>query len=144
MLDECNLDAVVVVVPPHGLAQPILSAIARGIHVFAEKPGAASASEALEIAEAAEKRGVVAMVGYMKRFGIAYARAKDLIAAADFGPLTIASFKWTMGPMSDEHSSLESWLYENPIHHIDLARHFCGELDGWHAQLARTAGAEFA
>jgi myo-inositol 2-dehydrogenase/D-chiro-inositol 1-dehydrogenase len=144
MLDECQLDAVVVVVPPEGFTPLIHAAIARGIHVFAEKPGAASASEADEIAAAAEAKGVIAMVGYMKRFGTAYARAKQLMAAADFGPLTIATFKWTMGPMSDEHSSLESWLFENPIHHIDLARHFCGELDGWHAQLARTAGAEFA
>jgi myo-inositol 2-dehydrogenase / D-chiro-inositol 1-dehydrogenase len=144
MLDECNLDAVVVVVPPSGFAPLITAAIDRGLHVFAEKPGAASASEARAIAGAAEKKGVVAMVGYMKRFGTAYARAKELMEAADFGPLTIASFKWTMGPMSDEHSSLESWLYENPIHHVDLARHFCGELDSWDAKFARTAGAEFA
>jgi myo-inositol 2-dehydrogenase / D-chiro-inositol 1-dehydrogenase len=144
MLDECNLDAVIVVVPPSGFAPLITSAIDRGLHVFAEKPGAASAAEARTIADAAEKKGVVAMVGYMKRFGTAYARAKELMRAADFGPLTIASFKWTMGPMSDEHSSLESWLFENPIHHVDLARFFCGELDSWEAQLARTAGAEFA
>ena len=144
MLDDSRLDAVVVVVPPAGFAPLILSAIDRGLHVFAEKPGAASAPEATAIAAAAEAKGVVAMVGYMKRFGTAYARAKQLMEAADFGPLTIASFKWTMGPSSDEHSTLESWLFENPIHHIDLARHFCGELTGWNAQLARTAGAEFA
>lgn len=144
MLDECNLDAVVVVVPPSGFAPLIHTAIDRGLHVFAEKPGAASAAEARAIADAAQQKGVVAMVGYMKRFGMAYARAREIMAAADFGPLTIASFKWTMGPMSDEHSSLESWLFENPIHHVDLARFFCGELDSWDAQLARTAGAEFA
>jgi predicted dehydrogenase len=144
MLAECDLDAVVVVVPPAGFAPLILSAIARGLHVFAEKPGASSAAEALRIADAADEKGLVAMVGYMKRFGTAYARAKELTEAADFGPLTIASFKWTMGPMSDEHSSLDSWLFENPIHHIDLARYFCGELEDWSGQLARTAGAEFA
>jgi predicted dehydrogenase len=144
MLDECDLDGVVVVVPPAGFSPLVRSAIERGIHVFAEKPGAASASEAIEIAEAAEKKRVVAMVGYMKRFGTAYARAKELTGTADFGPLTIASFKWTMGPMSEEHSSLESWLFENPIHHVDLARFFCGELESWDAQLATSAGDEFA
>jgi len=144
MLDECQLDGVIVVVPPVAFAPLVQSAIARGIHVFAEKPGAASASEATAIAEAAEDKGVVAMVGYMKRFGVAYARAKQIMEATEFGPLTIASFKWTMGPMSDEHSSLESWLFENPIHHVDLARFFCGELDSWEAHLARSAGDEFA
>lgn len=144
MLDECELDGVLVVVPPGAFSPLVRSAIDRGIHVFAEKPGAASASEAIAIADAAEKKRVVAMVGYMKRFGTAYARAKQIIEAADFGPLTVASFKWTMGPMSEEHSSLESWLFENPIHHVDLARFFCGELDSWDAQLARSAGDEFA
>jgi len=144
MLDECELDGVVVVVPPGAFSPLVRLAISRGIHVFAEKPGAASASEATAIAHAAEEKGVVAMVGYMKRFGTAYARAKQITEAADFGPLTIASFKWTMGPMSDEHSSLESWLFENPIHHVDLARFFCGELDSWNGQLARSAGDEFA
>lgn len=144
MLDECELDGVVVIVPPNAFSPLVRLAIDRGIHVFAEKPGAASAPEAVAIAEAAQKKGVVAMVGYMKRFGTAYARAKGIAEAADFGPLTIASFKWTMGPMSEEHSSLESWLFENAIHHVDLARFFCGELDSWNAQLARSAGNEFA
>jgi predicted dehydrogenase len=144
MLDECELDGVVVVVPPVAFSPLVRLAIERGVHVFAEKPGAASASEANAIAEAAEDKGVVAMVGYMKRFGTAYSRAKQISEAADFGPLTIASFKWTMGPMSEEHSSLDSWLFENPIHHVDLARFFCGELDSWDAKLARSAGDEFA
>ncbi len=144
MFDESDLDAVVVVVPPDGFEGVIQPAIARGLHVFAEKPGATSASQAVAIADAAQARGVIAMVGYMKRYGTAYVRAKELIEDADFGPLTIASFKWSMGPMSDEHSSIESWLFENPIHHIDLAQFYCGELEVWDAQRARSAGDEFA
>jgi predicted dehydrogenase len=84
------------------------------------------------------------MVGYMKRFGTGFARARELMQAAAFGPLTIASFKWAMGPMSDEHESIQSWLFENPIHHIDLARFYCGELDDWQVQRAENSGAEFA
>lgn len=144
MFNECKLDAVVVVVPPGAFAPLIRSAIDHGLHVFSEKPGAASAQEAADLAGAAEHRGVIAMVGYMKRFGSAYARAKRLTEAAEFGSLTIANFKWSMGPMSDEHSSIESWLFENPIHHIDLARFLCGELTDWHAHRARSAGDEFA
>jgi len=144
MLDESTVDAVVVVVPPNAFAPVIQTVIARGLHVFAEKPGASSAEEADMIADAAEKQGIVAMVGYMKRFGSGYVRAKQIAEAAEFGPLTIASFKWSMGPVAGEHASLESWLFENPIHHIDLARYLCGELSGWKALLARTAGDEFA
>lgn len=144
MLDESHVDGVIVVVPPVAFAPLIRLAIDRGVHVFAEKPGAASASEASALAEAAEAKGVVGMVGYMKRYGSAYARAKRIVESEAFGPLTIASFKWAMGPMSDEHKSVESWLFENPIHHIDLARHLCGELDGWRALVASTSGPEFA
>ena len=144
MFDDGGFDAVVVVVPPDGFGHVIPPAIERGLHVFAEKPGAATPEQAREIADAAQKRGVVAMVGYMKRFGTAFARARGLLQAPEFGPLTIASFKWSMGPMSDEHSSIDSWLFENPIHHIDLARFYCGELSDWHAQRAANAGDEFA
>jgi predicted dehydrogenase len=144
MLEEADLDAVVVAVPPTAFASLIMPALERGVHVFAEKPGAATPAQASAIADAARRRGVVAMVGYMKRFGTAFARARELIRSPDFGPLTIASFKWSMGPMSDEHSSIESWLFENPIHHIDLARFYCGELRGWHAQRAANTGDEFA
>lgn len=144
MLDESELDAVIVIVPPDGFAPVIGAALERGLHVWAEKPGAASAAEAAAIAEDAESRGLVAMVGYMKRFGTAFARARELAQSVEFGPLTIASFKWTMGPMSDEYSSIDSWLFENPIHHIDLARFYCGELEGWQAQRATSAGDEFA
>jgi predicted dehydrogenase len=144
MLDDGGFDAVVVVVPPEGFAAAIGPAIDRGIHVLAEKPGAASPEEASEIAAAAQARGVVAMVGYMKRFGTGFVRAREVMQAAAFGPLTIASFKWAMGPMSDEHESIQSWLFENPIHHIDLARFYCGELDGWQVQRAENSGDEFA
>jgi myo-inositol 2-dehydrogenase / D-chiro-inositol 1-dehydrogenase len=144
MFAECELEAVVVIVPPDAFAPLIHKAIDHGLHVFAEKPGAATASEATEIADAARERRVVAMVGYMKRFGTGFARARGLMRQPGFGPLTIASFKWTMGPMSDEHSSLESWLFENPIHHIDLARFYCGELHSWNAHVAADAGDEFA
>jgi predicted dehydrogenase len=144
LLEECELDAVVAIVPPQGFGSVIRPALERGLHVFAEKPGAASAEEALAIAAAAQERGVVAMVGYMKRFGSAFARARELSRAPEFGALTIASFKWSMGPISDEHDSMESWLFENPIHHIDLARYYCGELDDWTAHSARNTDAEFA
>jgi predicted dehydrogenase len=144
MFDECELDAVVVVVPPEGFVPVIHAALERGLHVFAEKPGAESAAEARSIADAAEAAGVVAMVAYMKRFGTAFARARGLIGETDFGGLTIGSFKWAMGSVVGEHDSLESWLFENPIHHIDLARYYCGELDSWQAQLARNSDQDFA
>ena len=112
--------------------------------MFAEKPGAETATEARSIADAADAAGVIAMVAYMKRFGTAFSRARELIHSPEFGPLTIASFKWAMGSVVGEHDSLESWLFENPIHHIDLARYYCGELDSWQAQLARNSGDDYA
>jgi myo-inositol 2-dehydrogenase/D-chiro-inositol 1-dehydrogenase len=144
MLGDGGFDAVIVIVPPEAFGPIIRLALDRDLHVFAEKPGASTAAEASAIAEAADERGLVAMVGYMKRFGTGFARARELMQAPDFGPLTIASFKWSMGPMSDEHSSIESWLFENPIHHVDLARFYCGELDAWHVERAENAGDEFA
>ena len=53
----------VAVVPPEGFAPVIHAALERGLHVFAEKPGAETAAEARSIADAADAAGVIAMVG---------------------------------------------------------------------------------
>lgn len=139
MLDRSRLDAVVAVVPPDQFAPVIRCCLAHRIPVFAEKPGAADAAEADDLAAQASDADVPVMVGYMKRFATAYQRAGTIAAAETFGPLTLGSFTWAMGPFA-HRLGLRDWLFENPVHHFDLARRFFGELGDLH--VARRDGAE--
>ncbi len=73
------LDAVLVLTS--GSHAPIAVAAAeRGLHVFVEKPMCFSVREGLEMIAAAERAGVVLMVGYPKRYDPAYARFVEEVA----------------------------------------------------------------
>jgi predicted dehydrogenase len=139
MLAESELDAVVVVVPPEQFAGVIGACIRRGVSVFSEKPAANDAAEAHALAAQAAEAGVVVMVGYMKRFAVGYQRAKELLGRPEFGAPTLGSFTWSMGPFADRFD-VRDWLFENVVHHVDLARFFLGELSDVH--VARGPGRE--
>jgi predicted dehydrogenase len=65
---ECSLDALLIAAPDQYHAEMTLAALAKGVHVFCEKPLCFSVSEAREVKAARDKAGRVVQVGYMKRF----------------------------------------------------------------------------
>jgi predicted dehydrogenase len=139
MLGEVELDAVAVVVPPDRFAPVITACLDARTPVFTEKPAASDAGEAGELAARAADAGVPVMVGYMKRFASSYRTAREIMRRPEFGEPTLGSFTWSMGPFA-QRFDLRDWLFENPVHHFDLARFFFGELDELHA--VRGNGAE--
>jgi predicted dehydrogenase len=132
MLDETELEGVIVVVPPDQFFGIVQTCVRRGLPVFAEKPAANDAAEARALAAEAEAAGVPVLVGYMKRFAGGYRLARELMSRAEFGAPTLGSFTWSMGPFAHRFG-MRDWLFENPVHHFDLARFFFGELDDLHA-----------
>jgi myo-inositol 2-dehydrogenase / D-chiro-inositol 1-dehydrogenase len=139
MLDEVAPGGVVVVVPPDQFYGVIRTCIDRRVPVFTEKPAANDHAEAEELADAAREAGVPVVVGYMKRFASGYRRAKEICSSPGFGELTLGSFTWSMGPFAHRFD-LRDWLFENAVHHFDLARFFFGELR--EVQVARAPGVE--
>jgi predicted dehydrogenase len=133
MLDAVALDGVVVVVPPDQFSGVVRACIRRGVPVFAEKPAANDAAEAAGLAAEAAEAGIPCVVGYMKRFAGAYRLAKELTREPEFGKLTMGSFTWSMGPFAHRFD-MRDWLFENPVHHFDLARFFFGELEDVHVR----------
>ena len=67
MLEKSTLDAVVIATPPNTHADPALAALERGLHVFVEKPLAATFADAQRIVAATAKSDRVLMVGYNAR-----------------------------------------------------------------------------
>lgn len=84
-----TLDAVLVATPHHLLAESCLAAIARGCHVFCEKPSALNASQAAEVASAARAAGRVLMVGYCLRYNQARLALKRLVDDGALGEVTM-------------------------------------------------------
>jgi hypothetical protein len=82
---EAGLDAILIAAPDQYHAEITLAALAKGVHVFCEKPLCFSASEAREIAAAQAKAGKVVQVGYMKRFDPNYELLLSLLPKGGAG-----------------------------------------------------------
>jgi predicted dehydrogenase len=83
---DLDLDAVVVATPDAYHSEIIVMALARGLHVFTEKPLCYTAADAERIRVARDQAGRVVQVGYMKRFDPAYLALLELLKAQR-GPL---------------------------------------------------------
>jgi predicted dehydrogenase len=79
LLADPDVDAVVICTYDH--APVAAAAIAAGKHLIVEKPLAFTPEEAGPLVEAAAKKGVVALVGYMKLFDEGYERGRKQVAA---------------------------------------------------------------
>src|SRR6185503_8223564 len=69
------LDAVVIASPDPLHHEQVLAALARGLHVFCEKPLCYSAADIDDLIAARDRAGKVLQVGYMKRFDPSYEAA---------------------------------------------------------------------
>ena len=103
-------------------------------NLFVEKTLASSYDEAKELCELAQKIGGVNMVGYMKRFGVTFNKAKDLLTQELLGELI--SFKayayssdcWDIKQKSKASSSRGGALRDLGSHVVELALWFFGDL----------------
>jgi predicted dehydrogenase len=86
-LGDClnEVDAVYVLTPPSFRRQYALEAIEAGKHVFCEKPLAIAPEDGKAIAEAAQKKGVIAMTGFNQRYRKGYRKLKDVVASGALG-----------------------------------------------------------
>ncbi|GGB94013.1 oxidoreductase [Marinobacterium zhoushanense] len=99
MLASANLDAVSVVTPDKFHKDAVMKVIAAGKHVLCEKPLATNEADAIEMAQAAQRAGVINMINLSYRDSAALQRARELIADGRLGRV-----------MHVEASYLQSWL----------------------------------
>ncbi len=99
MLDKEELDAVFVVTGYDERGRPLYPRIAAdcleaGVHVWIEKPPAASCEEVEAMRRAAEKAKRNVMVGFKKMFFPANEKAKELMSSDDFGRASLVSLQY--------------------------------------------------
>jgi Predicted dehydrogenases and related proteins len=138
MLASVDVDGVVVCVAPGDYGPLLRACLEAGKPVFCDKPAASTAAEAAELATLSAATGVPVVVGYMKRFAPAYQRAREIVRSAEFGPPSLGTFTFAMGQGFD--GDLRTYLIDNPVHHLDLARFFLGELTDLQAHVSELPG----
>jgi myo-inositol 2-dehydrogenase/D-chiro-inositol 1-dehydrogenase len=123
LLGRDDLDAVIVVGPPELHVLGAVAALEAGHHVFVEKPPGSTAAEAERIQTAARTAGKQAMVGFMKRHASAYRLVKQVMAAAEFGPVTSVEMAYAHWPVT----GIRLHLIDMSVHALDTIRWLLGD-----------------
>jgi UDP-N-acetylglucosamine 3-dehydrogenase len=111
-IDDAEVVVVATPIPAH--AQTVLRALARGRHVFVEKPMGATRSEVEAMAEAAEASGAGLFVGHSERFNPVVRALRKLVM-----PETIrAIHAWRVGSPRARGRDV---LLNLGVHDLDLA-----------------------
>lgn len=108
LLDRKDIDAILLCTTDVWHARIAQDALAKGKHVYCEKPMVYKISEGYPLMEAAKKSGKVFMVGSQRVSSIGYAKAKELLAAGEIGKLNMVNAVY------DRQSSIGAWEYTIP------------------------------
>jgi predicted dehydrogenase len=112
-LDEAlslpGVDLVSVATPPHTHMEIVFAAIAAGKHVVCEKPFARNLEEARRMLEAAEKAGIVHMLGTEFRWSTGQAHATRAIHEGVIGDPKLATFILNVSVLADPAGEVPAW-----------------------------------
>jgi len=108
LLDRPDIDAVIIATTDCWHARIVLDALAKGKHVYCEKPMVYKIKEGYPVMAAAKKSGKVLQVGSQRVSSIGYAKAKELLAAGEIGKLNMVNAVY------DRQSSIGAWEYTIP------------------------------
>jgi 1,5-anhydro-D-fructose reductase (1,5-anhydro-D-mannitol-forming) len=134
IINDPNIDAVVICTPNYLIKKHTVAALAKGKHVFCEKPPAMNAQEVGEIIAARDMSGTTLMYGFNHRQHAAVMKMKDLVDGGSMGKVL-----WMRGRYgkSVDAEYLTGWrankdlagggiLLDQGIHMLDLFLHIGG------------------
>ncbi len=108
LLDRKDIDAVIIATHDVWHARITLEALAKGKHVYCEKPMVYKISQGYPVIAAAKAAGKVLQVGSQRVSSLGYAKAKELLAAGEIGKLNMVNAVY------DRQSSIGAWEYTIP------------------------------
>ncbi|MEJ0029161.1 MAG: Gfo/Idh/MocA family oxidoreductase [Bacteroidota bacterium] len=108
LLDRKDIDAILLCTTDVWHARIAMDALAKGKHVYCEKPMVYKISEGQPLIAAAKKAGKVFQVGSQRVSSIGYAKAKELLASGEIGKLNMVNAVY------DRQSSIGAWEYTIP------------------------------
>jgi predicted dehydrogenase len=104
-----DVDAVTIATPPNTHAPLVLEALAAGTHVLCEKPLARDAGEAQTMLAAAERAGVVHLLGTEFRFDTGQALLARAVRGGLIGAPKLALFVLHVPMLADPGSDVPAW-----------------------------------
>ncbi|MGB2693859.1 MAG: Gfo/Idh/MocA family oxidoreductase [Dehalococcoidia bacterium] len=139
-----EVDAVYICAPNAYHAEFAIAALDAGKHVFCEKPMAVSLQEAQRVREAVERARGVYQIGFNKHFAPVYTALKERLDAGELTPRW-ANLKMNRGelqqpPWVADAALTGGFLYETPIHLLDLGCWLFGPLREVVCRAAQTCG----
>jgi predicted dehydrogenase len=108
LLDRSDIDAVIIATTDCWHAKITVDALAKGKHVYCEKPMVYKINEGYDVINAQKKYGKVLQVGSQRVSSIGLAKAKELLAAGEIGKLNMVNAVY------DRQSSIGAWEYTIP------------------------------
>ncbi|MFC6082326.1 Gfo/Idh/MocA family protein [Sphaerisporangium aureirubrum] len=145
--DVFDTDAVVVATPTVTHAELILRACAEGVPVFCEKPVALGVDETRRVAEAVERHGTLAHIGFQRRFDAGYAAARRALRAGELGDLhRVHMLTADPRPPAAAYIALSGGIFRDcHIHDFDILRWVTGrEVDTVYATGSNRGAGFFA
>ena len=126
LLQRDDLDAVMLAVGPRQHYEIAVAALESGLHVFAEKPPAATAAETRDLVARAEASSRKFMTGFMKRYATVNLMTHRIIRDPSFGkPLSLVA-QYMTAPFYFEDTM--GFLLHHCVHYADLVRHLMGDV----------------
>lgn len=132
LVDDPEIDVFVNVAADPVHHEPTLAALEAGKHVVCEKPLSSDRDEAVDLARAASRSGVLAMTCFNYRFMPAVRLAHDLIRAGELGEIHSSQFRYAQEWRTDPEADLPTPVGALDVigcHAIDQARHLVGEIE---------------
>ncbi len=129
MFDREKLDAVVVATPPAAHLAPTLLAAQHGVHVFCEKPIAATLADGEEMIQACKQNNVKLMIAFKHRFARAFSYVKSMnLGRPLWGMYTYPLWKVDDPGWKFDEKGTRGIIVENMVHAFDAMRFLFGDV----------------
>jgi len=128
MLEEKSPDAGYIIMPPHHLFDIVIHCLNKCLNVFIEKPPGITLEQTKQMAKLAEKKGVLTMVGFQRRFAPLIVEGKKRIEEKGEVVLTQANFFKNYLGQPPYYNGAIDILTCDAIHSVDLLRYVGGEV----------------
>lgn len=136
LITDPDIDVVSVCTPNIFHFEQIRACIEAGKAIYCEKPLCVSAEQAFQVAEAAEKRGIVTQIVFQNRYLAAVMKAKELIEQGRLGKLLTFRFSYLHASCTEPEKAA-GWKQDKDIcgggvlfdlgsHVLDLCTYLCG------------------
>jgi predicted dehydrogenase len=89
LLANKDIDCLIAAVPDHWHKQIVVDGVSAGKDIYCEKPMSHTATEGVEMADAAKKTGRIVQIGSQRVSSVICAKAKELVAKGALGDLML-------------------------------------------------------